>query len=158
MYIVLLVLALILTKTGYTRYVPVRGTVRADLRKDVIENKVVVDVRDYQHAGSGTGDAIVIPTAYLKRFSGEIPKGSLHLIASSRLEANFSIRLLRRKGFHIHSYTILEPGREKGGIRCANQKPCQKNRRAIAGSTADDGRKGQLQRGHCPIVCRPDGN
>ncbi|GER67542.1 hypothetical protein BpJC7_25720 [Weizmannia acidilactici] len=108
MYVVFFILALILIKIGYTRYFPVHGITRTELRIDDMENKVVVDVRDYQDAGSGSVQgAITIPTAYLKRFSCQIPKGNLHIISSNQLEANFGIRFLRRKGFHISSYSVI---------------------------------------------------
>jgi hypothetical protein len=116
MYVLLFIIGLFLVKIGYTRYAPIRGITQTELRNDDMGNKVLVDVRDYQYAGCEYVEgAITIPTAYIKRHAAEIPCGNLHIISSNRLEANVGIRLLRKKGFHISSYSVIHKNQHKGG-------------------------------------------
>lgn len=88
----------------YRRYIPVAGIEPAGQEP---ANMTVIDLRDFNESYKApiTG-ALNIPVAYLKRYYQEIPRDSLHIIASNKMEKNIGARFLREKGFHVCSYTI----------------------------------------------------
>jgi rhodanese-related sulfurtransferase len=92
----------------YVRYVPVTGVQSAivtDLNTHSIQ---VIDIREYnQSYRHPIPKSINIPIAYLKRNYQEIGSKKVHVIASDHLEKNMGIRLLRKKGFNVISYTIM---------------------------------------------------
>ncbi|MBY0098710.1 hypothetical protein H0185_18255 [Mesobacillus maritimus] len=92
----------------YVRYVPVTGvqsTILTDLHTQSIK---VVDIREYnQSYNYPIPKSINIPIAYLKRNYQEIGSKKVHVIASDHLEKNMGIRLLRKRGFKVMSYTII---------------------------------------------------
>jgi rhodanese-related sulfurtransferase len=92
----------------YVRYVPVIGVQSArvtELNPHLIQ---VVDIREYnQSYRHPIPKSINIPIAYLKRNYQEIESKKVHVIASDHLEKNMGIRLLRKKGFKVMSYTII---------------------------------------------------
>jgi len=102
----------------YVRYVPVTGvqsTIVTDLNTQSIK---VVDIREYnQSYRQPIPKSVNIPIAYLKRNYQEIGSEKVHVIASDQLEKNMGIRLLRKKGFKVMSYTIIN----------GNGKPQQKS-------------------------------
>lgn len=90
----------------FKRYFPVCSVVYYSIEE--IETKSnIVDLRDYNQSSKfSVPNAINIPVSYLNRFSTEIPKGKLYIIASNNLEKNVGIRLLRKKGFQVVGYTL----------------------------------------------------
>ncbi|WP_132004026.1 sulfurtransferase [Mesobacillus foraminis] len=94
----------------YTRYFPVFGVPCKDLANG--QNKhtnTIVDIRDYNVSTKNpVNGAIVIPTAYLKRFSDEIPSKEVHIVAANQLEKNVGVRYLRKKGFKVNGYTLTD--------------------------------------------------
>lgn len=104
----------------YKRYIPVRGVQYARLEELDFEKINVIDLRDYNDSyKSPIKGAINIPIAYLNRSYKEIPCCKLHVISSSILEKNVGIRFLRRKGFMIIGFTIIE----KSNL-CYNENLC----------------------------------
>jgi rhodanese-related sulfurtransferase len=76
-----------------------------DLDLDKIK---IIDLRDYNESDKNPIEGeLNIPIAYLKRNFREIPKRELHLIVSSILEKNMGIRFLRKKGFCVVGYSIV---------------------------------------------------
>jgi len=109
MLVLIAALLAIISVPIYTRYFPVRGIEYVSLL-DIDEGSVkLVDVRDYnQSYKDSIQGAINIPVAYFKRNFGEIPGQEIHIIVSSHVEKNISTRFLRRKGFKVTSYTLID--------------------------------------------------
>lgn len=104
-FISILLIILLLTFI-YSRYLPVFG-VKAQVLQDNQESDVrIVDVRDYNEKVDQGHHRLHIPIAYLHRFYHEIDGKSVHVIASSKIEKNMSIRFLRRKGYKVSGYTL----------------------------------------------------
>ncbi|MGM9926045.1 MAG: sulfurtransferase [Bacillus sp. (in: firmicutes)] len=106
LYIVLIVSLFILFYL-YRRYVPVRGVPCKQVNHE--ENQVIVDLRDYNisHKNQLAG-SINIPVAYLQRHLHEIPSKQVHVIAQNQVEKNIGIRLLRRNGIQVYSYSMSD--------------------------------------------------
>ncbi|MFS0863579.1 hypothetical protein [Fredinandcohnia sp. 179-A 10B2 NHS] len=93
----------------FYRYFPVLGIQCKDITNLQDTNLIVVDVRDYNISYKNPcKSAINIPVAYLERFYNEIPEKRIHIIASTQLEKNVAIRILRRKRFIVTGYTLTE--------------------------------------------------
>jgi rhodanese-related sulfurtransferase len=70
---------------------------------------VKVDVRDFQDsANKPIYGAINIPCGYLGRYMDEIPNKKIVIIASNQLEKNFGARFLRKYGFQVEGYTLID--------------------------------------------------
>jgi len=109
MLVLIAALLAIISVPIYTRYFPVRG-IRYVSLLDIDEGPVkLVDVRDYNQSYKDSIQGVVnIPVAYFKRNFGEITSQEIHIIVSSHLEKNISIRFLRRKGFKVTGYTLID--------------------------------------------------
>ncbi|WP_246943702.1 hypothetical protein [Bacillus pinisoli] len=71
---------------------------------------VLLDVRDYNDSyHSPVKGAVNIPIAYLRRYYEEIPKHNILLIVSNHIEKKAGIRCLRRKGFEVIGYKVIQP-------------------------------------------------
>jgi len=103
---VLIILSIIM----YERYFPVYGIPCKDMNDPhATKNIIFVDVRDYNDSSNKPIEgAVMIPVAYLSRFVNEIPRENIHVIASTTLEKNVGIRMLRKQGFKVNSYTIID--------------------------------------------------
>lgn len=103
---VAILLIILLLPFIYRRYLPVFG-VKAQVLKENHQSDVrIVDVRDYNEKTGKTHQRFHIPIAYLHRFYHEIDGKQVHVIASSRIEKNMSIRFLRSKGYKVSGYTL----------------------------------------------------
>ncbi|WP_449619866.1 hypothetical protein [Robertmurraya sp. Marseille-Q9965] len=93
----------------FLRNLPVFG-VRCIHLFDIDENDLtVLDVRDYNQAYKDSiHSTINIPVAYLNRYFHEIPGKQVHVLAANPLEKNISIRFLRKKGYHVKSYSLTD--------------------------------------------------
>jgi len=112
MFYMILLISLIVGLV-YVRYVPVTGVQFSRVTDFDPHSIQVVDIREYnQSYKHPIPKSINIPIAYLKRNFQEIGSRRIHVIASDHLEKNMGIRLLRKKGFKVISYTILN-GNEK---------------------------------------------
>ncbi|WP_069203047.1 sulfurtransferase [Bacillus testis] len=92
----------------YSRYMPVAG-VRCKSLKAIMQEpaKVVVDLRDYNVSSrSPLNGTINIPVAYIKRHYHDIPNKQVHVVATDRIEKNMGIRLLRKEGIQVVSYSL----------------------------------------------------
>lgn len=93
----------------YVRYVPVTGVQSSRMTDFNIHSMQFVDIREYnQSYKQPIPNSINIPIAYLKRNYQEIANRKIHVIASDHLEKNMGIRILRKKGFNVSSYTIIK--------------------------------------------------
>lgn len=116
----------------YKRYYPVLGVRHFPLGDPEVAKKTVLDVRDYNESyKEPIKGSFNIPIAYLKRYVREIPKGDLIVIVSSSIEKNMGIRFLRKKGFNVIGYTMINKNERsnqwiKGGnhygLQCTNEK------------------------------------
>ncbi|SEN34388.1 hypothetical protein SAMN05192533_111162 [Mesobacillus persicus] len=92
----------------YVRYIPVLGVRCLAMSSLDAESFQVVDVREYnQSYKEPVPKSINIPIAYIKRNYQEISSLNIHIIAADHLEKNMAIRILRKKGFHISGYTMM---------------------------------------------------
>jgi rhodanese-related sulfurtransferase len=110
MKILLAILILLMALLNiYKRYFPVLGISAIHFDPVALDNSIIIDLRDYsQSHKEPIKDAINIPIAYLNRNIQEIPRSDLYIVASSPLEKNVGIRLLRKKGFHVVGYSIYD--------------------------------------------------
>lgn len=108
LYLIIILLSTMLVFI-YMRYVPVRGVNCVSSFNPNVDSIIIVDVRDYNESYKDTIlNAINIPVAYLNRYYRVIPSMKIHLIASSHLEKNISIRFLRKRGFKVIGYTLTD--------------------------------------------------
>lgn len=117
MSIIWLVLIVVILDITLKRYFPVMNV--PCIKNGVKEqNKIILDIRDYNESRNDSPKGtLTIPYAYLSRFYKEISHNKVHVIVSDRLELNLGVRFLRRKGFNVISYEIINyPCREKSGI------------------------------------------
>lgn len=99
---------LIIGRIIYKRHVPVRQ-VQECLPQKLNVGTAIVDVRDYNDSyKSPTPNALNLPIAYLVRHVHELPKKPLHIIASTQLEKNMSVRIIRKAGYEVRSYSLIE--------------------------------------------------
>jgi rhodanese-related sulfurtransferase len=116
LYIISLIIFGLLFVALYRRYYPVSGVPCIDITDERIKNLVVLDIRDYNETTEPPiANSLHIPYAYLKRHFSNIPSKSIHIIANDEIEKNLGIRFLRRHGFEVQSYSIIQcPCRERG--------------------------------------------
>ncbi|MGF2616080.1 hypothetical protein FZC84_10995 [Rossellomorea vietnamensis] len=106
----------------YNRYFPVKG-VQCSTELPSAESILILDVRDYNQASaSPIPRAINLPVAYMERNWDDLTSTCIHIAASSSLEKNMSIRMLKRKGYEVTGYTLTEkqspPKQNKGKGYC----------------------------------------
>ena len=90
----------------YKRYAPVSVPCVKEQDQEK-QSMVVVDLRDYNMADKKPSrNAIHIPIAYIDRHYQEIPSKEVHVIAQNQVEKNMGVRLLRKRGFNVMSYTM----------------------------------------------------
>lgn len=109
-----IVISLIVSMLGslVKRYIPVLNVAYISLEQVRKMESVVVDVRNYTESHSdNTSGIMCIPYAYLKRYYHEIPNKPLHLIVHNKA-SEFKCSFLRKKGFHIQSYSIYLDGKK----------------------------------------------
>ncbi|THE13168.1 hypothetical protein E1I69_08695 [Bacillus timonensis] len=101
----------------YKRYFPVVGVRCNDEMKVNLSDIEIIDVRDYNISYKDVIEkSINIPVAYLERYCYEIPDKKVHVVASTRLEKNVAIRILRRKGFQVTGYTMSDSRKLLGNL------------------------------------------
>lgn len=107
MLVISLLLFSVLSYMLHYRYFPVRTKQWSSFA--VTSRHVVVDVRDYQDSSKGDCDNIIaIPCGYIRRHSSDIPDGSIVVLGSNPIECNVGIRQLKRLGFSVEGYIIIE--------------------------------------------------
>jgi rhodanese-related sulfurtransferase len=113
----------------YRRYYPVLGVRRFNMGDLELEKINLIDLRDYNESYKETiKGSLNIPIAYLNRYVSEIPKSDIFIVVSSSIEKNMGIRFLRKKGFRVIGYTILNGKNEwvrevqNYGLQCTNEK------------------------------------
>jgi rhodanese-related sulfurtransferase len=100
----------------YQRYFPVFG-VPAVSKHTVNKDVFILDLRNYQSTyNDPIQGSLNIPYSYLKRYSKEIPKKELFIIASDFIEKNLAIRFLLKRKFSIYGFIILDQ-KNKEGVR-----------------------------------------
>ncbi|MGP1908863.1 hypothetical protein ACTSEZ_11840 [Metabacillus sp. JX24] len=68
---------------------------------------MVLDLRAYNESYKNpVAGARNIPVAYLHRYYKEIHHKHIHVIASSKVQRDFGIRVLKKKGFQVKGCTI----------------------------------------------------
>lgn len=101
-------LTIVFVRILFRRYFPILSVPCISNFKDVKRgNGVILDSRDYNECSrESIPGSIQIPYAYLARYYHEIPNEPIHLIVTNTLDRNLSIRFLKKKGFHIQSYSL----------------------------------------------------
>ncbi|MGE8036950.1 rhodanese [Lysinibacillus sp. NPDC093692] len=96
---------LIIGRIIYKRHIPVRQ-IQECLPQELKVGMAIVDVRDYNDSyKSPTPNALNLPIAYLVRHMHELPKRPL---PSTQLEKNMSVRIIRKAGHEVKSYSVIE--------------------------------------------------
>ncbi|EDL66785.1 hypothetical protein [Bacillus sp. SG-1] len=121
--LLLIIIAVSMIIALYKRYFPVTGVQRLNKTPNKTESIQILDVRDYnQSFNDPIQNSVNLPVAYLKRNWHELAGAQIHIVASTNLEKNMSIRMLRRKGYEITGYTLTEkqcpPRQDKGKGYC----------------------------------------
>ncbi|MCR8846812.1 hypothetical protein NQ095_00215 [Rossellomorea sp. SC111] len=102
-----LLLVGLLSYMMYYRYFPVR--IKRWNSLDVTAEQVVVDVRDYQDSSKGDCEEVVaLPCGYIRRYASDIPEGPVIVMGSSLVECNVGVRQLKRLGFDVKGYLLIE--------------------------------------------------
>lgn len=94
----------------YKRYVTAKG-VKHDCVEGLKEQEelFLLDVRPYNVSYKDPVEgALELPVAYFIRSYDEIPNRPIHVIASDEMEKNMAVRLLRKKGKQVVSYSLTE--------------------------------------------------
>jgi hypothetical protein len=108
MLLLIIIVAPIITAL-YKRYIPVAGVKQFNDVPVEAEFIQIVDVRDYnQSFRNPIPQAVNLPVAYMNRNWHELYGIRVHVIASTKLEKNMSIRLLKRKGYKVEGFTLTE--------------------------------------------------
>lgn len=113
--IVSCIIALAAAHALYIRYMPVRRLEEIGYA-DVADQKELLDVREYNTEGYLVEGSTHIPYAYLPRFHHSLGQKSLHLLVENRTDLNMSVRFLRKKGYSVSSYTIIQKRRKAKGM------------------------------------------
>jgi rhodanese-related sulfurtransferase len=96
----------LLTLRGYVPVLGLNNSKWSELNKDSIS---IIDLRDYNDSYKNPiSTAINLPIAYLNRYYKDIPNGELHVIVANHFEKNIGIRFLRKKGFRVVGYSIVD--------------------------------------------------
>jgi len=107
----------------YQRNVPVKGIDSIPLGNLHGNDHFYLDLREYNDAETQySSKTLQIPYAYLGRFYKEIPKGPIHIIAGDRFDLHLGIRFLKRKGFTVSSFTLLDGSEQTSVIKTKMQK------------------------------------
>ncbi|PFA70159.1 hypothetical protein CN378_02320 [Bacillus sp. AFS015802] len=95
----------------YYRYFPV--STKQWFSHEVTSGHVVVDVRDYQDSSKGDCEEVVaLPCGYIRRYFSDIPSGPLVVMGSNLIECNVGVRQLKRLGFSVEGYLIIDDGKK----------------------------------------------
>ncbi|MGN1402405.1 MAG: sulfurtransferase [Bacillus sp. (in: firmicutes)] len=106
MTIIMVAIGLAISVAVYRRYIPIMGI---PCKKMLEDDVLVVDIRDYNSPSvEWKGHAVHLPVAYLHRHYGELLNRKVHILAADQIEKNIGIRLLRKKGVNVVSYTLSE--------------------------------------------------
>lgn len=103
-------LALAGSNSFYKRYVTAKG-VEHGCADELKGNSdiLLLDVRAYNISYKDPIEgAFELPIAYFIRSYEEIPDRPIHIVASDEMEKNMAVRLLRKKGKNIISYSLTE--------------------------------------------------
>ncbi|WP_335871677.1 hypothetical protein [Bacillus sp. 2205SS5-2] len=67
-----------------------------------------IDVRDYQESNASPVESnFHIPCGYIYRHSHEIKANQVGVIASSKIEKNVAVRMLRKKGLQVVNCRVI---------------------------------------------------
>ncbi len=110
MYIFIFTIIVVSMFYLYQRHFPVRQVPSLEeANKNIGDNIVVVDVRDYQDAThKPVQGAFNLPYAYLKRHHHQIAKGEIVVVASDPVLKNLSVRFLKGHGFKVVGYQLIK--------------------------------------------------
>ncbi|ADU28599.1 hypothetical protein Bcell_0313 [Evansella cellulosilytica DSM 2522] len=115
--------ALVAIPMLYMRYYPVASACMTLHEVNECKDGVIVDVRDYNMAYKEQFDNKKnIPLPYLHRFYGEIEAKKVIVLSSDIVSRNLSIRFLRKKGFIVIGYSIIDPKNIGSSEHVVNKK------------------------------------
>jgi len=97
----------------FVRNIQISRIPQMDKKELELSTFTILDVRDYNVSYKSSIDkAMNIPVPYIKRHYKDIKSNDLIVVASNRLEKNVGIRLLRRKGFKVVGYILIDSYKE----------------------------------------------
>ncbi|MDC3412693.1 sulfurtransferase [Aquibacillus sp. 3ASR75-11] len=104
----------------YQRYFPVYRVKCVDIERETIHDDItLLDIRDFNVADRmPVSNAINLPQAHLNRYYKKIKSQEVIVIVPDLLSLNFSVRYLRKKGFKVIGYYMIETGKEFSLERC----------------------------------------
>jgi len=106
MIYIVFTISIVLLFVIFRRYFPVKNVPYESKIQSVQE--VIIDIRDYNIADKNPfKGSINIPVAYIERYHEEIPRDKVHLIVNDELEKNIGVRMLRKKGIRVTSYSVM---------------------------------------------------
>jgi len=109
LFVILLILVVTISAVLYNRYVSVSSVPCMETSEISNADVVIVDIRDYQDSAKDPiAGSLAIPTAYLKRYSAEIPRKALHIVSTDSLEKNLGIRYLHKNGYKVVGCTVTD--------------------------------------------------
>ena len=97
----------------FVRNIQISRIPQMDKKELELSTFTILDVRDYNVSYKSSIDkAMNIPVPYIKRHYKDIKSNDLIVVASNRLEKKVGIRLLRRKGFKVVGYILIDSYKE----------------------------------------------
>ena len=106
MLFIVITISIVLFVLFLRRYFPVKNVPYENKVEEVQE--IIIDIRDYNIFDKNPfKGSINIPVAYIERYHKEIPREKVHLIVHDELEKNIGVRMLREKGIHVISYSVM---------------------------------------------------
>ena len=106
MLFIVITISIVLFVLFLRRYFPVKNVPYENKVEEVQE--IIIDIRDYNISDKNPfKGSINIHVDYIKRYHKEIPREKVHLIIPDELEKNIGVRMLREKGIHVISYSVM---------------------------------------------------
>jgi rhodanese-related sulfurtransferase len=106
---IIIITSIIVVGFIFRGYIPVLGLRCSNWSELETESIKVIDLRDYNESYKDPIPvATNIPIAYLNRYYIEIPNNELHVVAPNHFDKNIGVRFLRKKGFQVVGYTIID--------------------------------------------------
>lgn len=90
---------------GYKRYWPVNVK---RISPEEADGHPVIDVRDWQEANHvPLIGAVHIPCGYISRRASEYGGQEVYIAATTAVERNFAVRLLKKYGIHVKGFICM---------------------------------------------------
>lgn len=111
----------------YRMYFPVIGVKETNIHSFIHSETCIVDVRQFQLAhNEPVKGSLNMPLAYLTRHFPDIDCNNVYLVVSDKVERNISVRFLKKQGFIIRGYQLIQEKKlSQLETRCAISEVCK---------------------------------